>query len=94
MDELIEALQIIRSRTSNRRKPTNCEHGQIVVLVDDVRAYTKEEKKRLDELGFFLSEGLDVEMPDDVEWYDWDLSVLEDDDFEFHGFMSYRFGSA
>lgn len=104
MDELIEALQIMRRHTESHRNPTHCEHDELYVYVDDVRKFSLEEKMRLDELGFFLSEediSLDCSDEDDdeqeegdrVEWYDWDLSVISDDDIHEHRFLSYRFGS-
>jgi len=50
MDDLIEALQIFR-KYANEKHPTNCEHDQLYIMgVDEV---SKEDEKRLDELGFF-----------------------------------------
>lgn len=99
MDELIEALQIMRRHTESRPNPTHCEHDELSVFVDDVRKFSHEEKKWLDELGFFLSgEDFYVELAGDdeeneVEWYEWDLAALTDDDIGDHRFVSYRFGS-
>ena len=92
MDDLIEALQIMRRHSANNRNPTHCEHDELYVYVDDVRKFSQEEKKRLDELGFIGDFSFD---DDECEgnWYDWDLSGLEHDELGEHRFLSYRFGS-
>lgn len=55
MDDLIEALAIIRKYTGNVRFPTNCQHDVLTVCVKDkaMKKVTPEDLKRLDKLGFF-----------------------------------------
>ena len=54
MDDLIEALQILR-KYGNPEWPTHCEHDELTV---DIRAseVSEEDIARLDELGFFVNE--------------------------------------
>lgn len=54
MDELIEAFQIFR-KYSDEKRPTHCEHDVLTVCVDPA-IVSDEDKKRLDELGFFDGE--------------------------------------
>lgn len=53
MDRLIEALQIM-SKYAKPDYPTNCEHDELYVDVN-AALVSKEDLKRLDELGFFPS---------------------------------------
>jgi len=57
MDDLIEALQILR-KYGNASTPTNCEHDEFFV---DIRPseVSEEDTKRLDELSFFINEEYD-----------------------------------
>lgn len=55
MDNLIEALTILR-KYDNPRYPTNCNHDELWVNVD-ANLVSDDDKKRLDELGFFEDEG-------------------------------------
>lgn len=57
MDDLIEALQIMR-KYGNPKHPTNCEHDVLRVYVDPEKV-SDEDKKRLDELGFSPDDELD-----------------------------------
>lgn len=50
MDELIEALQILRKYNQNRR-PTHCGHDALYVPMDTSEV-SAADKKRLEELGF------------------------------------------
>lgn len=57
MDDLIEGLQILR-KYSNEKFPTCCEHDVLIfagleLKEDDI---SKDDWKRLDDLGFFWSE--------------------------------------
>lgn len=54
MDDLIEALTILR-KYGNPAYPTHCEHDELWV---DIRPelVSDEDKRRLDELGFFTSD--------------------------------------
>ena len=54
MDDLIEALQILR-KYGNPRNPTSCMHDEINVDIEN-EDVSIEDVKRLDELGFFKSE--------------------------------------
>ena len=54
MDELIEALQLIR-KYGNEKYPTHCEHDKLHVMCD-VSAITAEDLARLHELGFHVDE--------------------------------------
>lgn len=51
MDDLIEALTIMRKYTGNEPHPTHCEHDELFVCCDpdDV---SEEDKARLEELSF------------------------------------------
>ena len=57
MKDLIEALQIF-SKYSDTEWPTHCEHDELRVCVDPA-IVSKEDIKRLDELGFFPEEDED-----------------------------------
>ena len=81
MDDLIEALQIFRKYCDPKgHNPTHCEHDQLSVVVVKPRGVSKEDLKRLDELGFISS-------IDEDEDHD-------EDEHEDAYFLSYRFGSA
>ena len=56
MDDLIEALQIMRT-VNNPKYPTICEHD-CLYITDYISpdSFTKEQIARLEELGFFISE--------------------------------------
>ena len=53
MKDLIEALNIFLKYTQ-AENPTNCSHDVLWVDVDETKV-SKEDKKRLDKLGFFIS---------------------------------------
>jgi hypothetical protein len=57
LDELIEALQIFR-KYGNLVNPTHCSHDLLTVMIDP-ELVSEEDKKRLDELGFFVGEEFD-----------------------------------
>lgn len=57
MDDLIKALQIFRKYT-NTKYPTQCAHDTLYVNVDP-ELVSDEDKQKLDELGFFVSEEYD-----------------------------------
>lgn len=50
MDDLIEALQILR-KYGNPEYPTNCAHDELFVHIEPEKV-SEEDKKRLDTLGF------------------------------------------
>lgn len=50
MDELIKALQLMRTK-ANPSSPTHCEHDELTVCVDPA-LFTSEEIDQLDEWGF------------------------------------------
>lgn len=53
MDDLIEALTIIR-KYENNQFPTSCDHDVLYVALDtEEHPVSKEDLKRLNELGFF-----------------------------------------
>lgn len=54
MNELIEALQIM-AKYDQPKFPTHCEHDVLYVAVDPALV-SKEDIKKLDDLGFFLDE--------------------------------------
>lgn len=54
MDELIKALQLMRTR-ANPSSPFHCEHDELHVMVDP-ELFTPEEIAQLDEWGFFIGE--------------------------------------
>lgn len=59
MDDLIEALTILRKYTPDTRYyPTSCEHDELYVFA--VGGVTKVERTRLSELGFAWSDKDDV----------------------------------
>jgi hypothetical protein len=52
MDDLIKALQLMRSKlTEDIRNPTHCEHDELTVMVDPA-LFTAEELQQLNEWGF------------------------------------------
>jgi hypothetical protein len=55
MDKLIEALQIMR-KYGNPKYPTHCEHDVLRVCGIDPNDVSEEDKVRLTELHFFVSE--------------------------------------
>ena len=57
MKDLIEALQIFL-KYGNPAYPTNCSHDELYVNINPDKV-SKEDRMRLDELGFFVSEELD-----------------------------------
>jgi hypothetical protein len=59
LDGLIEALQIFR-KYDNPSYPTHCEHDVLMICGIDPEKVSEEDKKKLDELGFFVGE----EFPD------------------------------
>ena len=54
MNDLIEALQIC-AKYETPERPTNCQHDELTICVDD-KKFSEEDIKRLDELGFFVGE--------------------------------------
>lgn len=56
MDKLIEALQIFR-KYGNPEYPTHCEHDVLYICGIDSEGVSEEDKKKLEELEFFASEG-------------------------------------
>ena len=57
MDDLIKALQIFR-KYGNPEFPTHCEHD-VMYLNIDYHLVSNNDKKKLDELGFFKDEDND-----------------------------------
>lgn len=55
MKDLIEALQIFL-KYGNPRNPTNCSHDELHIMEIEPEDVSEEDIKRLDELGFFVSE--------------------------------------
>lgn len=55
MDELIKALQLMRTR-ANPASPFHCEHDVLTVCDVDPTLFTPEEIAQLDEWGFFIGE--------------------------------------
>lgn len=55
MEDLIKALQIFL-KYGNPKWPTHCEHDELTICGIDPDKVSKEDKKLLDELGFFVSE--------------------------------------
>ncbi len=55
MKDLIEALQIFL-KYGNPRNPTHCEHDGLMISDDiDPDKVSDEDKKKLDELGFYIT---------------------------------------
>lgn len=52
MKDLIEALNIFL-KYGNPRNPTHCEHDVLTICIEP-NAVSAEDKRRLDELGFFV----------------------------------------
>lgn len=55
MKDLIEALQIFL-KYGDSRYPTHCEHDELQIADINPNDVSKEDKARLDELGFFVSD--------------------------------------
>ena len=55
MDDLIEALTILR-KYGNPKYPTHCEHAILTICDIDPAGVSDDDKKRLDELGFHVSD--------------------------------------
>lgn len=55
MKDLIEALQILL-KYGDPRNPTHCEHDVLTVVGIDPSDVAEEDKARLEELGFFISD--------------------------------------
>lgn len=56
MKDLIEALQIFL-KYGNPRNPTHCVHDELWIMEINPEKVSEEDINRLDELGFFISEG-------------------------------------
>jgi len=54
MEDLIKALQIFL-KYGNPSHPTNCAHDELTICGIDPKMVSEEEKKTLDELGFFVN---------------------------------------
>jgi len=59
MKDLIEALTILL-KYGNPQWPTNCSHDCLAIVGIEPDGVSEEDKKRLDELGFFVSEDEDM----------------------------------
>lgn len=57
MKKLIQALQIF-AKYGDPYSPTHCEHDILLVMIDP-SIVSDEDKKKLDELGFFVGEEYD-----------------------------------
>jgi hypothetical protein len=55
MDKLIEALQIFL-KYGNPHRPTYCEHDELTICEIDPAVVSDEDKAKLKDLGFFVSE--------------------------------------
>jgi hypothetical protein len=55
MEDLIKALQIFL-KDGNPAYPTNCSHDELRIMEIDPAVVSDEDKAKLDELGFFVSE--------------------------------------
>jgi len=55
LSELIKALSILR-KYGNPDYPTHCEHDVLTVCGIDVDKVSKNDVKKLDELGFFIND--------------------------------------
>ena len=55
MSDLIEALQILL-KYGNPYNPLNCNHDEVVICGIDPNDVSTTDKKRLDDLGFFVAE--------------------------------------
>jgi len=60
MKDLIEALTIFL-KYGNPAYPTHCEHDVLVICNIEPSDVSDEDKKRLDELGFFVSDNVDYD---------------------------------
>jgi hypothetical protein len=58
MEKLIEALQIFL-KYGNPKRPTHCEHDVMWISGIEPDNVSEEDKKKLDELGFFVDESDD-----------------------------------
>jgi hypothetical protein len=61
MSDLIEALQILL-KYGNPKYPTNCEHDTLMINKIWPEDVSDEDKKRLEELGFFVSDAYGEEI--------------------------------
>lgn len=55
MEQLIQALQIFL-KYGNPNNPTHCEHDEMTICGISPEDVSDEDKKKLDELGFFVSD--------------------------------------
>ena len=55
MDDLIEALTIFK-KYKNVKWPTNCSHDVLAIMEVEESEVSKEDKERLDKLGFIFDE--------------------------------------
>ena len=58
MDDLIKALQILRKYTDTKY-PTHCEHDELTICDVDPSDVSREDIKKLDDLGFFVDSSED-----------------------------------
>jgi hypothetical protein len=58
MDDLIAALTILR-KYGNPRWPTHCEHDELRIMEIAPNDVSEDDRKRPDELGFFVDESED-----------------------------------
>lgn len=56
MKDLIEALTILL-KYGNPDNPTHCEHDELTICGIEPSVVSTEDKKKLDKLGFFVSDG-------------------------------------
>ena len=59
MENLFEALKIFMKYNINNHNPFNCEHDVLYIWGVDPSEVSDEDKKRLDELGFFEDDDLE-----------------------------------
>jgi hypothetical protein len=88
--DLVEAMAVLSKGQTNKVSPTYCAHDTLYVCADPHK-FTKQERAKLDELGFFVS-GHDRDNSDGDEGE----ALVEDcaNDYCEASFMSFRFGSA
>lgn len=58
MEELIKSLQIFL-KYKNEKYPTHCEHDSLYIVGINPDDVSLEDKKTLDDLGFFVNEDLE-----------------------------------
>jgi hypothetical protein len=56
MKDLIEALTILL-KYGDPANPLNCNHDEVIICGIDPKDVSDEDKKKLDDLGFFVSDG-------------------------------------